>query len=57
MQGIAGGAFGPASVHAVMIRGLADYRFDGLTPLEGLAQIPVGNAEGNFSILRWIALT
>ena len=39
MQGIAGGAFEPASIHAVITLEVADDRFDGLTPLEGLALV------------------
>jgi len=39
VQGITGGAFEPASIHAVITLEVADDRFDGLTPLEGLALV------------------
>ena len=39
MQGIAGGAFEPASIHAVITLEVADDRFDGLTSPKGLALV------------------
>lgn len=39
MQGIAGGAFEPASIHSVITLEVADDRFDGLTALEGLSLV------------------
>jgi hypothetical protein len=39
VQGIAGGAFEPASIHAVITLEVADDRFDGLTSPKGLALV------------------